>query len=133
MDKISAPGNMPLTSQNAERFSQVNLKTPENLAQVKKLSEEFEAVFLEIVLKSMRESVQKSDLTNGGNGEQIFQSMLDSEYSKNLATYQSTGLASTIMESLTQRMGDVPVPAPTEDLAKAAGLAKYGEAVKNKP
>lgn len=129
MNKIDGAGSVPVSPVNLERFSKINQKTPENLAEVKKLSEEFESIFLEIVLKSMRESVQKTDLTDGGNGEQIFQSMLDSEYAKNLATHQSTGLAATIAESLTQRMSDVP----TEDLKKAAGLAHYNRAIKEKP
>ena len=129
MKPIDGTGGLSVSSMNLERFSQVNQKTPENLAQVKKLSEEFESIFLEIVLKSMRESVGKSELTDGGNGEQIFQSMLDSEYAKNLASHQSTGLAAMISDSLTQRMSEVP----TEELQKAAGLARYNRAVKEKP
>ncbi len=68
--------------------------------QVKKLSEEFEAIFLEIVLKSMRESIPKSKLIDGGNGEEIFRSMLDSEYAKSLASQRSTGLADSIQSHL---------------------------------
>lgn len=129
MAKVEGMGAVPVSPVNLERFSKINQKTPENLAEVKKLSAEFESIFLEIVLKSMRESVQKTDLTDGGNGEQIFQSMLDSEYAKNLASHQSTGLAAIIAESLTQRMSDVP----TEELKKAAGIAHYNRAIKEKP
>lgn len=69
-------------------------------SEIKKLSEEFEAIFLEIVLKSMRESVPKSKLIDGGNGEEIFRSMLDSEYAKSLASQRSTGLADSIQSHL---------------------------------
>jgi len=37
-----------------DRFSKINQKTPDNVDAIKKLSDEFEGIFMEIVLKSMR-------------------------------------------------------------------------------
>ena len=107
---------------NLERFNNANKKTPENIEAVKKLSSEFEAIFLEIVLKSMRDTVQKADLMGGGNGEAIFQSMLDSEYSKNLATQAPTGLASSIQDHLLNLMGTSET---AKNLEKAVGKSQY--------
>ncbi|RYZ65506.1 MAG: hypothetical protein EOP09_14150 [Proteobacteria bacterium] len=77
---------------------------------------------MEIVLKSMRDSVDKSKFIDGGNGEQIFQSMLDSEYAKNLANQSMTGLSSSIEDHLTKLMGG---GGKMDEVKKAAGRAQY--------
>lgn len=69
-------------------------------AEIKKLSEDFEAIFLGLVLKSMRESVQKAGLIDGGNAENIYRSMLDDEYAKQMAAQHHTGLADEIANFL---------------------------------
>jgi Rod binding domain-containing protein len=109
-----------------ERFSAANKKSPENIAAIKKLSEDFEAIFVEIMLKSMRETVDKSKLTDGGNGEQIFQTMLDSEYAKILASQRSSGIADSIEKHLLGLMVDDTSAA---SLQKAQGMAQYQKAV----
>src|SRR4051812_34346502 len=53
--------------------------------QIKKLAEDFESLFLNLVLKSMRETIMKGGLVDGGNAESIYTSMLDDEYSKMMA------------------------------------------------
>lgn len=120
---------MPMGPETVDlnKFSQIGTKTPENVAAIKKLSEEFEAIFLEIVLKSMRETIDKTQMTDGGNGEQIFQSMLDSEYSKSLATQRSSGLAATIEENLLRMMPEDPKATSTQ---KAVGRLEYQRAAK---
>jgi len=113
--------NLPtLSDQRQSRVSSdENLQSVE---QIKKLSEEFEAIFLEIVLKSMRDSVQKSDFIDGGNGEEIFRSMLDSEYSKSLASQRSTGLAESIESHL---LGLIQQPEQSAKIRSEIGLRKY--------
>lgn len=46
----------------------------------KKVSQDFEAVFVGMMMKSMRETVGKDKLTGGGHGEEVYRSMLDQEY-----------------------------------------------------
>ncbi|MDO9067798.1 MAG: rod-binding protein [Deltaproteobacteria bacterium] len=48
--------------------------------QAKKVSQDFEALIVGMMLKSMRETVGKDKLTNGGHGEEVYRSMLDQEY-----------------------------------------------------
>ena len=67
---------------------------------IKQLANEFESLFLEIVLKSMRETVGKSELVNGGNAEDIYRSMLDQEYAKNMAGMRQTGIGDAIEKQL---------------------------------
>ncbi|MBC7660368.1 MAG: rod-binding protein [Chitinophagaceae bacterium] len=122
MSEINALSNVSVNDMNAQRFEKVNQKTPENLEEVKKLSKEFESIFMEIVLKSMRDSVDKSKFIDGGNGEQIFQSMLDTEYAKNLANQNMTGLSTSIEDHLTKLMGD---GGKITEVQKAVGRAQY--------
>jgi flagellar protein FlgJ len=69
------------------------------------LSKDFEAVFLEIVLKSMRNSIDKSGLVDGGNAEDIYSSMLDGEYAKTMAQTGSGGLSEAIEQQLLELHG----------------------------
>jgi len=48
--------------------------------QAKKVSQDFEAMVVAMMLKSMRETVGKDKLTGGGHGEDVYRSMLDQEY-----------------------------------------------------
>lgn len=48
--------------------------------QAKKVSQDFEAMVVGMMLKSMRETVGKDKLTGGGHGEEVYRSMLDQEY-----------------------------------------------------
>ena len=50
------------------------------LLQAKKVSQDFEALVVGMMLKSMRETVGKDKLTGGGHGEEVYRSMLDQEY-----------------------------------------------------
>ena len=71
---------------------------------IKKISQDFESLFLDIVLKSMRQSVMKSGFIDGGNAEEIYRSLLDSEYSKMIAQQGVTGLAETIERQIKDKM-----------------------------
>lgn len=48
--------------------------------QAKKVSQDFEALVVGMMLKSMRETVGKDKLTGGGHGEEVYRSLLDQEY-----------------------------------------------------
>tara|TARA_B100000902_G_C27115659_1_gene815927 strand:+ start:402 stop:794 length:393 start_codon:yes stop_codon:yes gene_type:complete len=79
---------------------QRNALENQDVKKIKDLSEEFESLFLEIMLKSMRDSVEKSGLVDGGNAENIFQGMLDKEYSKKMSSQRSSGIADAIESHL---------------------------------
>ncbi len=54
--------------------------TEKQRLQAKKVSQDFEALIVGMMMKSMRETVGKDKLTGGGHGEEIYRSMLDQEY-----------------------------------------------------
>lgn len=74
------------------------------LGKIKESAEEFEAIFLEIMLKSMRSTVPKEGMINGGNGEDVYRSMLDYEYAKSMAAQRGSGIAETIERQLLDAM-----------------------------
>jgi len=62
---------------------------------------EFESIFVKMMLKEMRATVDKSDsLVSGGWAEDIFQDMLDDEYSKSMADTANFGLAEMLYRQL---------------------------------
>jgi len=69
-------------------------------SKIKELANEFEALFLDIMVRTMRQSVQKSGFIDGGNAEEIYRSMLDTEYSKNMAAQRTSGIADAIEKQL---------------------------------
>ncbi len=72
-------------------------------ASAKKVGREFEAMFVGMMLKSMRDTVGKDKLTGGGHGEETFRSLLDQEYASAAAASGSLGLAAAIEKELTKR------------------------------
>lgn len=107
------PVPQPKVAANAEQAG----AQPKDLARekIKKLSQEFESIFLNLMLSAMRKSVPKSELMDGGNGEEIFRSMLDQEYAKSMAQRDMTGLARAIEASL------IGKPALAKSITKLKG------------
>ncbi len=67
---------------------------------LRKACEDFEAVFTYQLLQSMRRTVEKSDLFHGGTGEEVYESMLDQELSKSMASAGKGGLADLLYQQL---------------------------------
>jgi len=77
-----------------------------NTATVKKVSREFEAVFVGFMLKSMRATVGKDEITGGGRGEEIYRSLLDQEYATAIAQQGSLGIGCLIEQQLELHYGN---------------------------
>jgi flagellar protein FlgJ len=64
---------------------------------------EFESIFVKMMLKEMRKSVDKKDsLLSGGWAEDIYSDMLDDEYSKSMAKNAGFGLADQLYKQLSR-------------------------------
>jgi Rod binding domain-containing protein len=61
---------------------------------------EFEAIFIKQMLNSMRKTVEKSGLLDGGLAEEFFEDMLYDEYAKKMASTANFGLAAMIYGQL---------------------------------
>jgi flagellar protein FlgJ len=71
---------------------------------VKKAAQQFEALFMQMVLKSMREASPKSGLFDSP-GQDMYTGMLDQQLASKVA-HSGTGLADVIARQLTRHMAD---------------------------
>lgn len=65
--------------------------TDKQRRQAKKVSQDFEALLVGMMMKSMRATVGKDKLTGGGHGDEVYRSMLDQEYA-NVSVKSGGGL-----------------------------------------
>jgi len=73
-------------------------------AELKKAAKQFESLFLNYMLKSMRETVPKDGLFKEGIADDIYTSMFDSYLSEKVSSHQSMGLANMIYKQLSGRL-----------------------------
>lgn len=72
-------------------------------AKLKKVCQDMESVFLNLMLSKMRETVPKSELMGeNSSGEQIMQSMLDTEMTKDMAKAGGIGLGDMLYRQLSR-------------------------------
>jgi flagellar protein FlgJ len=75
-------------------------KTMKSKDKVANLAREFESVFMNQMLKAMRQTIPKNDLINGGHAEEIYSSLLDEEFSRQMAYTQQGGLSQSLANQL---------------------------------
>jgi len=99
--------------------------------ELRKVSQEFEAVFLAQLLKVMRETIEESGLFEGGFGKSIYTELFDQEVSLSIARRGALGISDLLYENLSERTSEsspssetdaapaVKPPAPTAQPASA--------------
>lgn len=70
-----------------------------------KQCQELESFIIKNMLKSMRDTVQKSDLTGGGFAGQMYEDMLYDKYSESMAANAGFGLADQVYLELSGQRG----------------------------
>ena len=70
---------------------------------LKRLSADFESLLIGQMLKTMRASVPKNGLIDGGKGEEMFNDLLDQEYANKYAHNGDSGLSKALYEQLMRR------------------------------
>jgi len=77
----------------------------ENQAGLAKTAREFEAVFMNTLLKAMRKTVPENKLFNGGGATKFYRQMHDAEMAKAIATgHSGLGVADLIIQQFTQHL-----------------------------
>lgn len=89
---------------------------------------EFESYFIKMMLKEMRNTVPKGELIPRNNAEEIFQDMLDEEYSNNAAAGNGIGLAQMIFEQMTRGSRTPPEMPANITVAAVANTARKPKA-----
>lgn len=105
---IGIPQNIPSVGDDAvEKAKRLQKQgagsaslTEKQRQQAKKVSQDFEGLFIGMMVKSMRETVGKDELTGGGHGEEIYRSLLDQEYVAAAVKRGGLGLAKLIEKDI---------------------------------
>lgn len=109
MEMKGIPGAaLPVTDLQVPAALQAARREGSDPAAAKKVAREFEAMFVAMMLKSMRETVGKDKLTGGGRGEETFRSLLDQEYAAAATKGGGIGLARTIERELARANRTAP-------------------------
>lgn len=69
-------------------------------AELKQVSKNFESIFLQMLFKEMRNSVQKSDLFGNSQGMEFFESMHDEQLTQQLASAGGLGIGNMVYQKL---------------------------------
>ena len=105
---------MDITAAGISNFKNANIDTSvatslrgASSSEDQKLREatlDFETLFIKQMLNSMKKTVNKSGLLDGGMGQEIFEDMLYDEYAKKIATTAGLGISDMMFNQLsTQR------------------------------
>lgn len=78
----------------------VNEKSSRDLVRLKEVSQDFEALLMNQMFKSMRQTVTKTKLIDGGMAEDIFEDMLYDEYSKSFSRSKKLGISEMIFNQM---------------------------------
>ena len=99
--KLSMP--LPLSALTLQANSLKKLPETKGVSDDTRLREaanDFEAIFIQQMLKTMRKTTFESDLLPKSEGEKIFQSLLDEQYALLSARSGSLGLGEMIYQQL---------------------------------
>ena len=86
---------------------------PKNASALKKAAEEFEAVFINQLLKVMRETIEESGLTGEGCGKSIYTELFDQEISLSMARRGMLGISDMITRDLAADWSEGGIPVHT--------------------
>jgi flagellar protein FlgJ len=74
--------------------------TDKDIAALKRSCQDFEAIFIQSMFKSMRKTVPDGGLFTRDTAHEIYQEMLDSEVASKISRNQSMGLADQIYRQI---------------------------------
>lgn len=109
---VSSVQNVPAWDPRVAGMRKSAGSTAEEDAKLKKACQELEGVFLNLLLKTMRDTVPKSSLAGSGMQADTMQSMFDMEMTRSMATGGGTGIADMLYRNLTSRAGVQPAATP---------------------
>jgi flagellar protein FlgJ len=89
-------------NQSLGKMSRSGLSEMEQ-ARLKDACRDFEALFIKQMLDTMKATVKKGDLLNGGMAEDIFEDMLYDEYSQMMASTGDFGIAKMMYSELSSK------------------------------
>jgi len=99
---LTAPPITGLTASPAGPASAAELL---KRGQIRETAEKFEASFMSVMMQSMFAGVKTSEPFGGGQGEEMFKSLLTESMAKEVAKAGGVGLADTIQREMLKLQG----------------------------
>jgi flagellar protein FlgJ len=93
-------GTAFVMNQEQQRLDRLQSAQLSDEQKLREAASDFEAIFAQQMLKSMREATLKSDLIKVSEGERVFREMLDQHRSEQLADSGGLGLGEMIYKQL---------------------------------
>ena len=108
------------TSQN--QFEEILKSAAKNNddQQLRKVCNQFEQIFLQMMYKQMKSSVDKSELLSGGYAGEVFESMLDEKLMENASDTSALGISDMLYKQLKQDMGSSITKQDSQGVKKPA-------------
>jgi peptidoglycan hydrolase FlgJ len=117
--------NSPATLQSANKGGKPSAGEARK-AEIRKAAVQFQSIFVEMMLKSMRDTVHQDKLTGGGHGEEVYGSLLDREYAAAISRRGNIGLAEMVeRQLLAQGKGSEKT-----NIRDGAGISSDGQTIK---
>ena len=85
---------------------------PKDMGKAREVAAEFETLFMDMVLKSMRSTVHGNDKSHALD---TYQGMLDSEYSKVMGNHQGLGIQEMILDWMKQNADSQELQGPSKN------------------
>jgi len=111
IDNITATAQVQQATQQ-ENVSQTGFdkileeaKKSGDTTELRKATDELEAIFINMMMKSMRSTITETDgIFKKSESEKMFQEMLDEEYANNMAASGGIGISDMIFKQFEQSM-----------------------------
>ncbi len=124
--------NMALQNGNSLAKRAENLKDSGDETKLRQFSKDFEALFIQHLLKEMRKSMPKGGLIEKSLSMEWFESMFDESVSKEISQGTGIGMAKVIYEQLTQTANvDRPYANLADYKARIEGAGKSKDPDRN--
>lgn len=92
----------PITLESSFYTPPSNNYLAHNISAIAKVAEDFEAFFAGLVFEQISSDIESNPITGGGQGEEIFKSLLNQEYGRAIARTHSLGIADIVQRQLLQ-------------------------------
>jgi flagellar protein FlgJ len=127
MDATSLIGQNAISAalQKQTAAQAASMSTPDQ-KKIKKAAQDFEGFFIGQMMGSMTEGLETDSYFGGGHGEEMWRSMLNQEYGKEVAKSGRLGIASTVMTGML-RAQEERTKAQTAALAPGADASAPDE------
>ncbi|MGE5422407.1 MAG: rod-binding protein [Ignavibacteriales bacterium] len=101
---MSSQAQSDISKMQSMQKSMTKVLSEKDEKRLKESCQEFEAIFVSELLKSMRATIPKGGMMGENFGQDVFQSMLDDEYSKKVSETKSIGLADMMFQQMKMNM-----------------------------